>query len=140
MALNLELSVAVTHNFVSKANLGSVVTFLRDRKEEVAPATVPSRARDDGFHRKPISADGLHQDFLAALATKRPDLAPLVAEAVASPGRSRGGAGRATLSAMAGAFNRNRHHTTTTGDGDDCDGCDGDLGGSGGGSTFSFGF
>jgi hypothetical protein len=137
MALNLELSVAVTHNFVSKANLGSVVTFLRDRKEEVAPATVASRAREDGFHRKPISADGLHHDFLAALATKRPDLAPLVAEAAASPGRSRSGTGRGALSAMAGAFSRHRRDTTNTGDGDDCDG---DLGGSGGGSTFSFGF
>ena len=35
MALNVELSVAVTHNYVSRANLVDVLQFLRDKKEEV---------------------------------------------------------------------------------------------------------
>ena len=35
MALNVELSVAVTHNYVSRANLVDVLRFLRDKKDEV---------------------------------------------------------------------------------------------------------
>eukprot|EP00041_Stephanoeca_diplocostata_P016225 m.318964 g.318964 ORF g.318964 m.318964 type:complete len:614 (+) comp20295_c0_seq2:249-2090(+) len=39
MALNTELTIAVTHNFVSRVNMGDVAHFLRTRREQTCPTT-----------------------------------------------------------------------------------------------------
>ena len=40
MAFNVELSIAVTHNFVSRVNLRDVLTFLTRHKEDAVGPTV----------------------------------------------------------------------------------------------------
>lgn len=76
MALNLELCVAVTHNFVSRHNVGDVLCFLRDRQALVCAPTVATRV--DGTFRRVAStempADKLHYAFRDALRRERPDL------------------------------------------------------------------
>lgn len=76
MALNLELCVAVTHNFVSRKNLPDVLRFLRDRKELVCAPTVTTNV--EGRFRRVASvetpAHGLHAAFSAALHRERPEL------------------------------------------------------------------
>jgi hypothetical protein len=71
-ALNLEESVAVTHNFVSEANLAHVLAFLRSR----SPALVSGCAEEE--------REGLHDAFVAALQRQRPELLERVAAAEAA--------------------------------------------------------
>ena len=83
MAFNVELSIAVTHNFVSRVNLRDVLTFLTRHKEDAVGPTVGvasesgSGARE-GFYRKPTVFD-LGRQFKEALRRDRKDLAAEVA-------------------------------------------------------------
>lgn len=57
--MNLEDSIAITQNFVSEHNLGSVLDFLKDRKCQVSGV-------EEG--------EGLFERFLDALETAKPDM------------------------------------------------------------------
>jgi hypothetical protein len=70
MALNLDLTVAVTHNLAAPSSVGSVLEFLHDHQDQACPSTALMAAGNRGHEYN------LHDEFLAALQTQRPDVLP----------------------------------------------------------------
>ena len=84
MALNLDLTVAVTHNFVSSVNVGDVCQFLESSAAEVCVRTTLIDATGGRGDRA-----GLHAKFIDALRRDRP---AVYATCQQMPGASNGAA------------------------------------------------
>eukprot|EP00039_Didymoeca_costata_P008155 m.108645 g.108645 ORF g.108645 m.108645 type:complete len:508 (-) comp13973_c0_seq2:928-2451(-) len=84
MALNLDICVAVTHNFVSSVNLPDVLRFLRDNKDEVCGKTIRTKDENGRFTRRKEKRD-LFPDFVKNLKKDRGDLSLIVEESLNNP-------------------------------------------------------
>lgn len=68
MALNLELTVAVTHNLAAPSTVSDVLEFLSKHKDQACPSTALMSAGNRG------QDFDLHGEFLAAIKERRPEV------------------------------------------------------------------
>lgn len=66
MVINIEYSVAITHNYVSSSNLIDCLSFLKNKQDQI------SGVRDRPMEA--IQADELYEHFVATLSRNYPDL------------------------------------------------------------------